>query len=58
MQSEKWDSQENIDSDEHDISSDELDEVLEIRINKAKARLSQNLENGKNSEGNGVVGTY
>ena len=58
MQSEKWDSQENINSDEHDISSDELDEVLEIRINKAKARLSQNLENGKNSEGNGVVGAY
>ena len=58
MQSEKWDIQENINSDEHDISSDELDEVLEIRINKAKARLSQNLENGQNSEGNGVVGTY
>ena len=58
MQSEKWDSQENINSDEHDLSSDELDEVLEIRINKTKARLSQNLENGQNSGGDGVVGTY
>ena len=56
MQSEKWDSQENINSDENDLSSDELDEVLEIRINKVKARLSQNLENGENSEGKGVVG--
>jgi hypothetical protein len=56
MQSEKWNSQENVNSDEHDLSSEELDEVLEIRINKAKARLSQNLENGESSEDKGVVG--
>ena len=56
MQAEKWESQENIDSDEHDVTSEELDEILEIRMNKARTRLSQNLENGENPEEKGVVG--
>ncbi|CAB4030338.1 Hypothetical predicted protein [Paramuricea clavata] len=56
MQAEKWGSQENVDSDEQDLSSEELDEILEIRMNKTRARLSQNLENGENPQGKeGIV---
>jgi hypothetical protein len=57
MQAENWGSQENVDSDEQDLSSEELDEILEIRMNKTRARLSQNLENGENPQGKeGIVG--
>ncbi|XP_028413876.1 uncharacterized protein LOC114536723 [Dendronephthya gigantea] len=56
MQEEKWNSQDNIDSDEQEFNSDELDEVLEIRMNKTRARLSQNLENGDDqNEPKGIV---
>ena len=48
---------ENIDSEEHDLSSEELTAILEIRIDKGRARLSQNLlEKDENLQQEGVVG--
>ena len=56
METQKWGSQENVELDEQYLSSEELDEVLEIRMDKTRARLSQNLENDENPEGKGTAG--
>ena len=59
MQAEKWGSPDHIDSDEQEFNPDELDEVLEIRMNKTRARLSQNLENGEDqNQPQGIVGKW
>ena len=58
MEAEKWQSRKASDSDEPELSADELDEILEIRMNKTRARLSQNFENGENAEDKGIVGKF